>query len=91
MGRSIVPNLADHEVWFLTGSQTMYGDEVLAQVASQSQQVVEMAGLDPDMNHCAPARRGLRCGGLLAKVDVPADDLHQLCRPRALCSYHVSG
>ena len=42
MGRSIVPNLADHEVWFLTGSQTMYGDETLRQVAAQSQQVVDL-------------------------------------------------
>jgi L-arabinose isomerase len=40
MGRSIVPDLGDHEVWFLTGSQTMYGDEVLEQVATQSKQVV---------------------------------------------------
>lgn len=39
---SIVPNLADYEVWFLTGSQTLYGDEVLAQVASQSQEVVSL-------------------------------------------------
>lgn len=38
---SIVPNLADYEVWFLTGSQTLYGDEVLAQVAEQSKGVVE--------------------------------------------------
>ncbi len=38
---SIVPNLTDYEVWFLTGSQTLYGDEVLAQVASQSQAVVD--------------------------------------------------
>ena len=34
MSRSIVPNLAEHEIWFLTGSQTMYGDEVLAQAPS---------------------------------------------------------
>jgi L-arabinose isomerase len=42
VGRSIVPNVAEQEVWFLTGSQTMYGEEVLAQVATQSQQVVAM-------------------------------------------------
>jgi L-arabinose isomerase len=28
------------EIWFLTGSQSLYGDEVLSQVASQSQSVV---------------------------------------------------
>ncbi len=49
MGRSIVPDLADHEVWFLTGSQTMYGDEVLAQVAVQSQQVVAMLDQSADI------------------------------------------
>ncbi|WNM24791.1 L-arabinose isomerase [Demequina capsici] len=38
----IVPNLAEYEVWFLTGSQTLYGPEVLAQVAEQSQGVVDL-------------------------------------------------
>jgi L-arabinose isomerase len=42
MARSIVPDLADFEVWFLTGSQTLYGDEVLAQVADQSRRVAAM-------------------------------------------------
>ncbi|WP_062077451.1 L-arabinose isomerase [Demequina globuliformis] len=40
MTTSIVPDLATYEVWFLTGSQDLYGEEVLAQVAQQSQQVV---------------------------------------------------
>ncbi|AQT81798.1 L-arabinose isomerase [Mycolicibacterium litorale] len=31
--------IADGEVWFVTGSQSMYGDETLAQVASQSQAI----------------------------------------------------
>jgi len=30
----------DAEVWFLTGSQSLYGDDTLAQVAEQSQQIV---------------------------------------------------
>ncbi|MCD9874356.1 L-arabinose isomerase [Streptomyces guryensis] len=30
-----------HEVWFLTGSQGLYGEETLAQVAHQSQQIAE--------------------------------------------------
>ena len=49
MGRSIVPDLAELEIWFLTGSQTLYGDEVLAQVAAQSQQVVAMLDGSPDV------------------------------------------
>ncbi|WP_061961472.1 L-arabinose isomerase [Demequina flava] len=40
MTTSIVPDLATYEVWFLTGSQELYGEEVLAQVAQQSQEVV---------------------------------------------------
>lgn len=43
MSRSIVPDLSTFEVWFLTGSQNLYGDETLRQVAEQSQAVV--AGL----------------------------------------------
>jgi L-arabinose isomerase len=39
MSTSIVPDLTSLEVWFLTGSQTLYGEEVLAQVAQQSQDV----------------------------------------------------
>ncbi len=32
---------AQQEIWFLTGSQPLYGPEILAQVATQSQQVCE--------------------------------------------------
>jgi L-arabinose isomerase len=49
MGRSIAPHLCDHEVWFLVGSQTLYGDEVLAQVAAQSQQVVDLLDRSEDV------------------------------------------
>lgn len=35
-------NAADYEVWFLTGSQDLYGEETLRQVAEQSQQVVAL-------------------------------------------------
>jgi L-arabinose isomerase len=40
VSRSIIPNLASNEVWFLTGSQNLYGEETLRQVAEQSQEVV---------------------------------------------------
>ncbi|WP_296665777.1 L-arabinose isomerase [Demequina sp.] len=46
---SIVPNLADFEVWFLTGSQTLYGDEVLKQVADQSSAVVDTLQASDDI------------------------------------------
>ena len=40
MTKSIVPDLAEYEVWFLTGSQNLYGEETLRQVAEQSQDIV---------------------------------------------------
>jgi L-arabinose isomerase len=36
----------DREIWFLTGSQNLYGDDVLQQVADQSEEVVR--GLNAD-------------------------------------------
>ncbi len=42
MSRSIIPDLADFEVWFLTGSQGLYGEEILRQVAEQSQAIARM-------------------------------------------------
>ena len=34
--------LEPYEVWFLTGSQTLYGEDTLRQVAEQSRQIVDM-------------------------------------------------
>lgn len=39
MTKSITPNLAEYEVWFLTGSQNLYGEETLKQVAEQSREI----------------------------------------------------
>jgi L-arabinose isomerase len=33
---------ADREIWFLTGSQDLYGEETLAQVAAQSQEIARV-------------------------------------------------
>ncbi len=41
---SLATTLDSYEVWFVTGSQTLYGEQTLRQVADQSQQVA--AGLD---------------------------------------------
>ncbi|WP_350258859.1 L-arabinose isomerase [Scrofimicrobium sp. R131] len=41
--------MAGREVWFLTGSQELYGPDTLAQVAHQSQQVVEQLNLSGDL------------------------------------------
>jgi L-arabinose isomerase len=49
VSRSIVPDLATYEVWFLTGSQTLYGDDILARVAEQSRTVVGLLDASPDV------------------------------------------
>ncbi|HEX7834989.1 MAG TPA: L-arabinose isomerase [Pseudolysinimonas sp.] len=49
MSRSIVPNLAEYQVWFLTGSQGLYGEETLRQVAEQSQAVAAALGASADI------------------------------------------
>jgi L-arabinose isomerase len=46
---SIIPDLAKNEVWFLTGSQDLYGDETLRQVAEQSQEVVRLLNESADI------------------------------------------
>ncbi|MFD1518812.1 L-arabinose isomerase [Pseudonocardia yunnanensis] len=43
---------ADREIWFLTGSQGLYGEETLAQVAGQSQAIAEAL----DASGAAPVR-----------------------------------
>ena len=49
MTRSIVPDLKTFQVWFLTGSQGLYGEETLRQVASQSQAVAAALGASSDI------------------------------------------
>jgi L-arabinose isomerase len=41
VGRSIVPDLSGYQVWFLTGSQNLYGEQTLRQVAEQSRQIAD--------------------------------------------------
>ena len=40
---------ADREIWFLTGSQDLYGEETLRQVAEQSQEVARVLDASPDV------------------------------------------
>jgi L-arabinose isomerase len=49
MTRSIVPDLKSYEVWFLTGSQGLYGEETLRQVADQSQEIARALGASSDI------------------------------------------
>ena len=53
MGRKgIEMNLKNNEmleIWFLTGSQTLYGEEILKQVAVQSQEIVKVLQNNPEL------------------------------------------
>ncbi len=46
---SILPDLKSFTVWFLTGSQGLYGEETLRQVAEQSQEVARALGASADV------------------------------------------
>ncbi|XVV15658.1 L-arabinose isomerase [Actinoplanes sp. CA-131856] len=41
--------MSEHEVWFLTGSQGLYGPETLDQVAAQSQEIASVLGAALDV------------------------------------------
>jgi L-arabinose isomerase len=42
-------SLEEYEIWFLTGSQSLYGDETLRQVAEQSQQIAGQLDASTDV------------------------------------------
>ena len=42
-------SLDQYEVWFLTGSQNLYGEETLRQVAEQSQEIADALGASSDV------------------------------------------
>ena len=44
-----MPTTDVREVWFLTGSQTMYGEEILRQVADQSRAIADALDADPSI------------------------------------------
>lgn len=45
----LITSLDVYEVWFLTGSQHLYGPETLAQVAEQSRAIADELGASPDV------------------------------------------
>lgn len=62
---------ADREVWFLTGSQSLYGEETLAQVAAQSQQICETVA--------AGAATGAAARIVWKPVLTEADAIRRMC------------
>jgi L-arabinose isomerase len=73
---SIIPNLSENIVWFLTGSQGLYGEETLRQVAEQSQQVVAQLQASSDIPVTIEWKPVLTNSDAIrrAMVDANADD-----------------
>ncbi len=49
MAANIMPELAGYEIWFLTGSQHLYGEQTLRQVAEQSQEIARTLSAAPEI------------------------------------------
>ncbi|MDY7542464.1 MULTISPECIES: L-arabinose isomerase [unclassified Cryobacterium] len=49
MSNRITPDLRSYEVWFLTGSQNLYGEETLRQVAEQSRAISDTLAAASDI------------------------------------------
>ena len=76
MSRSIIPDLTTREVWFLTGSQGLYGEETLKQVAEQSQAVARALGASSDVPVSIVWKPVLTDSGAIRRaiLDANADD-----------------
>lgn len=76
MSRSILPDLRTRTVWFLTGSQGLYGEETLRQVADQSRAVVAGLAGSPDIPVAVEWRPVLTDSTAIrrAMLDANADD-----------------
>ncbi|AEI13076.1 L-arabinose isomerase [Cellulomonas gilvus] len=67
---------ADREVWFFTGSQDLYGEETLRQVAEQSQEVARTLDASPDVPVRIVWKPVLKDSGSIrrAMLDANSDD-----------------
>ena len=76
MSRSIVPDLAQNVVWFLTGSQDLYGEETLRQVAEQSRGVVAQLQAASDIPVTIEWKPVLKSSDAIrrAMIDANSDD-----------------
>lgn len=76
MSRSLVPDLSTRTVWFLTGSQGLYGEETLRQVAEQSREVARMLAAASDIPVAVEWRPVLTDAAAIrrAMLDANADD-----------------
>ncbi|HPM52667.1 MAG TPA: L-arabinose isomerase, partial [Rhodoglobus sp.] len=76
MSRSIIPDLKKNVVWFLTGSQDLYGPETLEQVAEQSKAVVAQLAASSDIPVTIEWKPVLKSSDAIrrAMLDANADD-----------------
>src|SRR5690606_29772467 len=76
VSRSIIPDLKKNVVWFLTGSQDLYGEETLRQVAEQSRGVVEQLQAASDIPVTIEWKPVLKSSDAIrrAMIDANADD-----------------
>lgn len=65
----MIPNLKEYEIWFVTGSQELYGEETLKQVAKDSQQIA--SHLDGDA--------GIPCRVVFKPTVKTPDEIYNLC------------
>ncbi|CAN5267998.1 L-arabinose isomerase [soil metagenome] len=73
---SIIPDLKQKQVWFLTGSQDLYGEETLRQVATQSQEVAAALGAATDIPVTVVWKPVLKSSDAIrrAMIDANSDD-----------------
>ena len=73
---SIMSTSPTREIWFVTGSQGLYGEETLRQVASQSQVIAEALDAAPDVATCVVWKPVLTDAAAIRRLclDATADD-----------------
>jgi len=69
----MLPNLKKLEVWFLTGSQHLYGDDVLKQVAAHSREIISSINLSGQIPVKIIARQTLTTPELIYQVCLEAN------------------
>jgi len=69
-------NTVDREIWFLTGSQSLYGEDTLRQVAEQSSAIAEQLGDSPELSTRLVWKPVLTSSDAIRRVvlDANADD-----------------
>jgi L-arabinose isomerase len=69
----VTPSTPQPEIWFLTGSQGLYGEDILAQVAGQSRQVSDALAASPDIPATVVAKPVLTDAGAIRAVMLAAN------------------